>query len=173
MRSVLTVLTLSFSMSLSATAFAQFGPDGFDYPLGPLDGNGGWDAAIDDGLVTDAQGNPGQSFELSQPFTAADQLFSEVFVADQWSVTADLYVPFTLPGPGQVWFILLNTYVPGGAKNWSTQIHFTPDGLGNVDVESVGGSAGCPQGCGTTVIPADTWVTIQVDVDLDPPREYP
>lgn len=73
----------------------------------------------------------------------------------RWNVTAHVFTP--AGATGQSFFILLNQYVSGGAKNWSTQLRLDTD-LGEIVSE--------PENDALPLI-TGKWVEIRVLVDLD------
>jgi len=106
-----------------------FWEDDFDsYPLGPLHGQGGWEAWDDNpattGYVTDNQSHsPDNSAEISwYGSISADivQQFTGVS-SGNWTLTTWLYIPGDMVGDSM--FILLNTYSHGGPYSWSLQIN--------------------------------------------------
>ncbi len=105
-----------------------FWEDDFDsYPLGPLHGQGGWEAwdnnPITTGYVTDNQSHsPDNSAEIAwYGSTSADIVYQFSGVSSgNWTLTTWLYVPSDMVGSSA--FILLNTYGHGGPYSWSLQI---------------------------------------------------
>lgn len=75
--------------------------------------------------------------------------------------SAMMYIPgkFT----GDTYFILLNTYDPGGSQDWSLQMHFSStDGM----IHNNGGSGNMVT---QTLVPyvTDEWASIVITIDLD------
>ncbi|MGE4618552.1 MAG: hypothetical protein AAEJ04_01945 [Planctomycetota bacterium] len=79
-----------------------------------------------------------------------------------FSFTSQTYIPSGQAG--NYYFILLNTYDGSGSGyNWSGQITMN-DATGEVSADNVSGGIGT---FAATPIVYDTWVEVQVDVDLD------
>jgi subtilisin family serine protease len=76
-------------------------------------------------------------------------------VAGQWIFTTWQYIPSSMTGT--TYYIMLNTYNDGGAKNWSVQVRFnTATGVVNDGVSG-----------GTLPLVTDQWVEIRLEIDLD------
>jgi hypothetical protein len=77
----------------------------------------------------------------------------------QWIYTAWLYIPSS--STGYPYFIMMNTYVAGGAKSWSVQVQFNLSNnlCANNLPNGVAGTAG--------TIVRDQWAPISVYIDLD------
>ena len=124
-----------------------------------LDGINGWGGWDDDpgaiGFVSNAQ-------FLSSPHSVevvgvqdVVQQYTGAYCEGQWVFKISQYIPSDMTGTA--WFIMLNTYLDGGAKNWSTQVNFNPfTGL----VDDAGGPGELP-------LITDEWVEIRVEIDLD------
>ena len=105
-----------------------FWEDDFDsYPLGPLHGQGGWEAWDDNpattGYVTDNQSHsPDNSAEISwYGSISADMVYQFTGVSSgNWTLTTWLYIPSDMVGSS--YFLLLNTYAHGGPYSWSLQV---------------------------------------------------
>ncbi len=133
--------------------------DNFDsYALGSgLHGQGGWKGwgndATWDAFVSD-------TFALSGPHSV-DIVGDADIVREysgktegQWVYTAWQYIPSSFVG--STYFILLNTYSDGGAKNWSTQVSFNSSGTVISDFD----------GAELPLI-TNEWVELRVEIDLD------
>lgn len=133
--------------------------ENFDsYVLGSgLHGQGGWKGWDNDptwdAFVSDA-------FFLSAPHSvdivANADLVHEYAgkTTGQWVYTAWQYIPSSFVG--QTYFILLNTYSDGGAKNWSSQVLFDSSGVVHSDFD----------GAELPLI-TNEWVELRVEIDLD------
>lgn len=77
----------------------------------------------------------------------------------QWIYTAWLYIPSS--STGAPYFIMMNTYVAGGAKSWSVQVQFNLSNnlCANNLPNGVAGTSG--------TIVRDQWAPISVSIDLD------
>jgi len=113
--------------------------DNFDnYSLGPLHGQGGWEAWDNNpattGYVTDNQSrSPDNSAEIAwYGGVSADivQQFTGVS-SGNWTLTTWLYVPSDMVGNSD--FLLLNTYSHGGAKSWSLQVEINAAKIADLD----------------------------------------
>jgi hypothetical protein len=83
-----------------------------------------------------------------------------------FSFTSDVYIPPAQAG--NYYYLILNRYVSGGAKNWSAQIHFTTStGMVTADNVTVAG-VGLYAGVGLPAVPIvfDSWVEVEVVVDF-------
>lgn len=159
MRYLLLLLCTSVALAwLPAPAEADWYDDIESYMVGGgLHGQGGWmgwdDDPAFDAYVTDLLAySPVQSAEIL-PTTDIVQIF-DGYTSGCWLLTAWQYIPGTLTG--QTYFLLLNTYAPGGPYNWSSQVLFDETGF----MESY------PEGTQMPWIP-DRWVEIRVEIDLD------
>ncbi|NVM56288.1 MAG: hypothetical protein HWN66_21505 [Candidatus Helarchaeota archaeon] len=141
-----------------------FWEDNFDnYSLGPLHGQGGWEAWDDNpattGYVTDNQSrSPSNSVEIAWfSGVSADivQQFSGVS-SGNWSITAWQYVPGDMEG--ESWFILLNTYNHGGPYHWSTQLAVSATSGLIWDYDNPDDSL---------LLITDDWVEIRVEIDFE------
>jgi hypothetical protein len=142
---------------LPALAQAQWSDDFESYTPGDgLHGQGGWNGwDLDptfDALVTTDYAHSGMNSAAILGTTDIVQEFSG-YTSGVWTLTCWQWV--TANHTGQHYFILLNTYAPGGTNNWSTQV-FWQDGFVTSD------------GAGET-LPwiTDQWVEIRVEIDLD------
>ncbi|GMU81783.1 MAG: hypothetical protein AMXMBFR47_16540 [Planctomycetota bacterium] len=126
------------------------------YALGSqLHGQGwqGWDMVPAAGaLVSGAQS---LSAPQSVAITGASDLVHTYHGvnAGQWTYTAWQYIPTGFSG--RTYFILLNTYNPGGPYNWSVQVHFDSSGV----VHSEFDNAELPLVFGR-------WVELRVEIDF-------
>lgn len=154
-------LTALAVLLYSGVANAQWS-DNFDaYGTGPIAGQGGWDgwdqAASADADVSDEQA-------VSAPNSLRLRTGSDIvqvyrgYAGGQWVYRAMTFIP--TDHSGETYFILLNTYNHGGAKNWSTQVV-----IRNGQVESLGGSGF--GGGGTLPAIQGEWVEMKVEIDLD------
>ena len=143
------------------TLAADLWSDNFDsYPLGSIDGQGGWKGWAGDplaaGIVTADESLSGeQSQAIYGPADSVHEYSG--YTAGMWSYTAMQYIPDDFTGESM--FILLNTYTDAGdTNNWSTQVAFNGD-IGWVY------NYGWTEG----YLPLITgeWVEIRVDINLD------
>lgn len=117
----------------------------------------GWDNVPGAGALTSS--TQARSPLNSVDVVAGTDLVHEYtgYTTGTWTYTAWQYIPTGTTGLS--YFILLNTYVDGGAtNNWSVQVSF--DGTANAVLNE--GPAG-----GTLPIVYDQWVEIRVVIDLD------
>lgn len=135
--------------------------DNFDsYPTGQnMHGVGGWkgwdNSPLWTAFTTDVEA---LSAPNSVDIVADADLVHEYTGATsgQWTYTAWQYIPSSMTGLS--YFIMLNTYNDGGAKNWSVQVNFDA-ASGTVTNDGASG--------GTLALVADQWVEIRVEIDLD------
>jgi hypothetical protein len=158
---------------VNAQSFGIFFQDGFDtYATGStIAGQGGWETwdnnpAADTTVVSTQASTPPNSLNVSG---AADIVHQFAGVdTGMWFAKAMTYVPSTQEG--EMFFILLNTYVVGTHNNpdWSAQIVFcNTNCLGNGlpgTVFSLGG--GEVGGGGNIPLILDAWVELRIQVDL-------
>jgi len=141
--------------------------DNFDsYDIGPLHGIGGWagwdNNAAATGYVTDAQARSTPNSLESEWFTTVASDMVQQFTGidtGTWVFTAWLYVPSN--ETGTQFFILMNTYTPGGTHNnqdWSLQLMFSAHNhfISDFNDETK-----------NTTLLTDTWVPIQVNINFD------
>lgn len=153
------ILAVLMTLVLFVPAASANWEDDFDsYVLGSgLHGQGGWagwdNKPVWDAYVTDiyAYSTP-HSVEIL-PTSDIVQEFSETY--GLWIMTAWHYIPSG--STGKQYFILLNTYTPGGPYFWSLQLLFDSD-VGMVIVV---------EGVGATPIINDQWIEVQVWINLD------
>jgi uncharacterized repeat protein (TIGR01451 family) len=154
---------LDWTIFEDPTAPARSGlwSDNFDsYPTGQdLHGVGGW-KGWDNTPSATAFTSAAQALSTpnSVDISAGADLVHEYAGATSgvWTYTAMQYIPSSMTGLS--YFILLNTYSDGGAKNWSTQVNF--DAANNTVVND--GITG-----GTLALVEDQWVEIRVEIDLN------
>ncbi|UCD14233.1 MAG: hypothetical protein JSW60_02135 [Thermoplasmatales archaeon] len=139
-----------------------FWEDNFDnYSLGPLHGQGGWEAWDDNpattGYVTDNQSrSPDNSAEIDWFGGASTDIvyqFSGVS-SGNWTLTAWQYVPSDMEGSTD--YLLLNTYNHGGPYHWSLQLFINATRIwdyNNVD--------------DWLPIVNDDWAEIRVEIDFE------
>jgi PKD repeat protein len=135
--------------------------DSYDEGTG-IQGQGGWepwDLAAPDATVSAEQSFSEPHSLRLQPGSDEVQVLAEV-ASGRWTARAMTYVPSTMGG--DAYFILLNTYAHGGAKNWSTQVRFNV-----ATVTSLGGSDFGRPPTSTRPTITDEWVEIRVEIDLD------
>ena len=116
----------------------------------------GWDNNPAFGAFTSSA--QAQSVPNAVDISGASDLVQEYsgYTSGQWVYTAYQYIPSSLSGTS--YFIMLNTYNPGGPNNWSTQVRFD-SGTGLVANDGVSG--------GTLSLVTNQWVEIRVEIDLD------
>ena len=169
---ILAVGVLVFA--LPATVDAQFFVDDFDsYAAFTLiAGQGGWET-WDNNPAWDTHVSPLQSFSSPNSLYVADAAdivhqFSGVN-SGVWYAKAQAYVPSFQTG--ELWFILLNTYAPGGSNNnWSVQVVMCQSGCTTAgavagQVVNIGGTD--VPGTGSAPLMTDQWVEIIVEVDFN------
>jgi hypothetical protein len=155
-------ITMTLALiSLPAFVAAQPWSDDFDaYANGSgLHGQGGWRAwdgnTAFDAFVTDVQSRSAPhsadiilNADIVQQFVGAN--------AGEWTIGGYCYIPSG--STGQQFFILLNDYNEGGAKNWSSEIVF----------DSNTGFVFDNSGAGTAYpIINDQWVELRVEIDFN------
>lgn len=133
----------------------------------PLSNIGGW-APWDNNPAANAYPSTSfartgaQSIDITQ---TSDAVRSLSITSGTWTITAYQYIPSSTTGSDH-YFILLNTYNPGGTKFWSTQVRFR---LTNNTV-----SDNLPGGRGTVTsrtLVRNQWVPIVVTIDLEMNRQ--
>ncbi|HOX27052.1 MAG TPA: hypothetical protein PLL30_15135 [Candidatus Krumholzibacteria bacterium] len=141
----------------AATAQAEW-YDGFEsYPVGGgLHGLGGWagwnnDPAAD-ALVSDLYAFTGTQSVAVSGATDIVQQFSG-YSTGLWNLVSWMYMPTDFTG--QTYYILLNTYAPNGAQNWSVQVSFSNGQVLNE------GAAG-----GSLPWVLGQWVELRLEIDL-------
>lgn len=150
-----------YSMRLSSTASYS---DGFEgYTLGQsLNGLGGWtgwdNAAAAAGWSTATVARTGSRSQEIRTTTDSVRTFN--YTSGKWTFTIWQFIPTNATG-ADTYFILMNQYVAGGAKQWATQIRFQ---LSNNTVYDniTGGVTGS-----TRTLVRNQWVPISIDIDLD------
>ena len=140
--------------------FESYAP-GADPATGMLGGWETWDlAALFGSQISTNHARSGANSYFIGGNSDSVQEFKET--SGKWIMTGHVYVP-TVAGPDQLtkgeWWIILNTYSPGGPKNWSLQISFEPTGVTMYQ--------GGPNGTLTTPLLADQWAEIRAEIDLD------
>jgi hypothetical protein len=174
MRGHWSLAVVSLLAAWPATLEAQLLSDGFDgYVTGStIAGQDGWETwdnnPAADTIVTSAQASsaPNSLFDAG----AADIVHQFAGVnSGVWHAKARVFVPSTQTG--EMWFILLNTYVSGtpASDNWSVQVVMCVTGCTTAGalpgmVVNLGGSE--VAGTGTAPLITNQWVELRVDVDL-------
>lgn len=138
--------------------------DHFDtYATGSqMHGQGGWQGWLNDpaaGALTTTlfDRTAPNSVEVS-PTTDLVHPYSG-YTSGVWTYTAHVYIPTGTTG--DLYFILLNTYPPGGNNSWSTQLCFdTSAGVLRDDTNAL-----CNAGVTVPLI-LDQWVELRVVIDL-------
>lgn len=151
------VLSLCAILCLGvATASADW-YDGFEtYPAGGgLHGMGGWagwngDPAAD-AIVTDLFAFVGSQSVAIAGGADIVQAFSG-YTAGVWILSAWMFIPTDFDG--ETYFIVLNTYEPNGAQNWSVQTHFTAGTI----ISDTGGE--------TIPYVSGEWAELRLEIDL-------
>jgi hypothetical protein len=159
-------------LSLPSKADAQPFFETFDsYAVGSqICGQGGWQCwdnnpAANTTVVNTQSFSPSNSLlvagtaDVVHSFTGID---TGVWFAREW-----VFIPSTQTG--ESWFILLNTYAPGGPNDWSQQIVFCRTGCTTAGVvpgmvSAIGGSENTV--VGTTPLILNQWVEIRVRMDF-------
>lgn len=173
MRGFWSLAVVSVMATLPASVEAQLLSEDFDsYVTGStIAGQDGWETwdnnPAADTIVTAAQASttPNSLFDAG----AADIVHQFAGVTSGvWHAKARTFIPSTQTG--EMWFILLNTYVSGSpaSDNWSVQVAMCAAGCtgGGVPgmVVNIGGSD--IPGAGSVPLITDQWVELRVDVDL-------
>ena len=155
------------NMKLQSTSTDIFWEDGFDsYPLGPLHGQGGWEAWDNDpattGYVTDNQSHsPDNSAEIAwYGGTSADMVYQFSGVSSgNWTLTTWSYVPSDMVGKSYI--LLLNKYEHGGShviQDWSLQLEVSAS-IGRIsDMDNLDD---------WLPLITDEWVEIRVEIDFE------
>ena len=138
-----------------------------DYAVGPVCGQGGWEHwYLNDsgcGVVADEQAWSGDQSLRLDAFTnpKGDDALMPLAGVDSgtWHLRAWTYVPSD--ATGTAWLVGLNTYDPQGDKNWSLAL--AVNASDGVLQENPLGQQDPP----TLPITYDTWIAIDVFVDLD------
>ena len=155
------------NMKPQSTATDIFWEDDFDsYPLGPLHGQGGWEAWDNDptttGYVTDNQSHsPDNSAEIAwYGSTSADMVYQFSGVGSgNWTLTTWSYVPSDMVGKSYI--LLLNKYEHGGShviQDWSLQLEVSAT-IGRIsDMDNLDD---------WLPLITDEWVEIRVEIDLE------
>ncbi len=156
------IATLAIAMVFTLAAVPAQGQwsDNFDsYPKGGLIGNGGWEGwdmnPAADGVVTNAQSRSAPNSFGSLTTTDVVQQFSGA-TSGMWTLSGWCLIPSG--STGTQYFILLNTYAPGGPNNWSTQMVIDSDAGVVRDFDNPGP---------TVPIVNDQWVEVRAEIDLD------
>ena len=127
--------------------------------LNNIGGWAGWDS--NSGAVGYATNVRARTGVMCQDIiSTSDSVHQYTPTSGRWTYTAWQYIPSTATG-SDTYFILMNTYVVGGAKSWSTQIHFNLTNNKLYD-DAVGGVTGVK-----LPIVFNQWVPIVADIDLD------
>lgn len=138
--------------------------EGFEsYAVGlALNNVGGW--APWDGsasAVGYASNTRARSGAMSQDIrSTSDSVKTYTPTSGTWTYTAWQFIPTAATGAG-TYIILMNKYVSGGAKSWSTQIHFNLST--NKCYDDLTGSVTGSQ----VAIVRNQWIKIQIDIDLN------
>ncbi len=156
-------LALALVALAPSLACAQWS-DNFDsYPVGVLNGPGGWrgwDNVLSAcGVISTAQARSGtKSMNVTGPNDAIRE-FTQ-YTSGKWRNTAWMYLPSGTVG--NPWYIMLNQYVDFGPNNWSLQLEFnTITGMVG-DVDTAVRPLNTPQPFVT-----NQWAEIRVDIDLN------
>jgi hypothetical protein len=148
-------VVLAAGLAVAPLASAQFFENFDSYPLGAMGMVNGWDVwdgTGSPGVVTDAQSlSPKQSLEINGFDDQVKDLGGHG--SGVWHLSANQYMPGNFTG--QTFFIVLNDYNKGGAKDWALQMLFTSTTVSDLD-----------RGGSLPVI-KDKWVTVDLFVDLD------
>jgi hypothetical protein len=158
--------------AVPARVDAQFFDEHFDtYATGStIAGQGGWETwdnnpAANTTVVSTQSFTPPNSLLISGTADIVHQ-FTGV-TSGTWYAKTMVFIPSTQTG--ESWFILLNTYAPGGPYNWSAQVVFCRTGCTTAGVvpgmvTSIGGSEITV--VGTTPLILNQWVEIRAQVNL-------
>ncbi|MBX7132252.1 MAG: hypothetical protein K1X67_06200 [Fimbriimonadaceae bacterium] len=142
------------------------------YPFGPGPaGSGGWTTwdnnPAGQGVIWDVACSAPKSVAVSGT-TDLVRTFTG-FTGGKYIVKASWYVPST-GGAGRTWFLILNTYAPGGPYDWSVQVGANR-AAGTVQWLTAGtlqgvGSTPIGGGPGTLPLVLDQWVDVYSEIDL-------
>ena len=124
-----------------------------------VNGWGGWDDNPQVvATVSNAQSHSPPNSVLIDTNPSDDdavQQYVGAYCEGQWTYTIWQFIPSNFVGTS--YFILLNTYVDNGTKNWSTQVQFrASDGVVEWDFEAE-----------QLPLITNQWVEIRVEIDLD------
>ena len=126
----------------------------------PLDGGWhGWDndPAAGAYVVEDQAHSPTKSLEVVD---VEDPVHEFNITEGKWNMTCYQYIPGDTTG--SPYFIMLDIYEDGGAKNWALQVAF------NTVTDTVESE---PEGMTLPII-YDDWVEIKVEIDLEEDYQY-
>jgi hypothetical protein len=172
MSKVWILAVVSFVLALPSRADAQFFFERFDsYAVGSqICGVGGWECwdlnpAANTTVVNTQSFSPSNSLLIAGTADIVHQ-FTGINTGT-WHMREWVFIPSTQTG--ESWFILLNTYNPGGPYNWSAQIVFCRTGCSTAGVvpgmvSSIGGSE--ITAVGTTPLIMDQWVEIRAQINF-------
>ena len=115
----------------------------------------GWDNKVAAGALV--AGTPVRGGAKSMAITGASDLVHEYSGATtgQWIYTAWQYVPTNYVG--KQYFLMLNTYVDGGAKNWSVEVY----------LDWVSGKVHSNPENAEFALVKGRWVELRVEINLD------
>jgi len=154
----------AFSLSVTPSS-TTLHSDGFEgYTTGQAltgAGGGGW-APWDN--AAGAPGYCGNTYarngvKSQEVRNTTDSVYTYNVTSGQWVYTAWQFIPAATTGTDH-YFILLNTYSPGGGKSWSTQLRFILSS--NTVCDNMTGGV---TGTSRTIV-RDQWVPITVNLDL-------
>lgn len=161
------------AMAVALPAQAQFFSDNFDgYAAGStIAGQGGWETWDNDPswdtTVTSAQSaSPPNSLLVAGPADIVHQ-FSGAS-GGTWYAKVKTYVPSSQSG--EMFFILLDQYAPGGASNhWAVQVVMCQTGCTTTGanpglITNLGGTD--VPGGGAAALLTDQWVEVVVEIDF-------
>ncbi len=117
----------------------------------------GWDNAVAaEGIVSSTVARSGgRSFNTGG---SASAVLNFAATSGRWQVKTYQYIPSTATGT-YTYIALMNTYVDGGAKNWSTGIAF--DLTKNQVYDPLGGASGFAN------LIRGQWIPVEVQIDLN------
>jgi len=113
----------------------------------------GWNDDLSfDAIISDFYAYSGTNSVAISGLADIVQMFSG-YTTGVWNLVTYMYIPedFT----GQTYFIVLNTYAPNGAQNWSVEVNFT------------GGMITDFSGANTLPYVTGEWAEIELVIDLD------
>jgi len=146
----------------SMESFDTLAPGLFLPQVSPLDWEP-WDGAPAAGgsIVTAAlSDSPPHALRVHGGDDLVRRLHEFDATSGRWEVSSRVFVPSS--AMGSLYFILLNTYETGGAKNWSAQVRL--DAAADV-IESEFDGDSLP-------LPADKWFTLRAVIDLDADAQF-
>jgi len=145
----------------ASPSHAQFQDDFESYANGSaLDGQGGWAGwdGVNQNLTIVNQTQAFSGLQSISIVKDADTVQQFNYTSGQVTVSSQVYIPSG--NGGSHWFILMDEYIVGGAKEWAGQVEFN-NTTGNVECDCGAADAF------TTPILYDQWAELRVEIDID------